>query len=106
MLACKTEGEHQVFFHEIVYAENPEESLRRVNIATGANFSMTYHSGHFAPRNETIHKFVGNMPWRILQNEIPSSYSFFYNHELKERVASLYKWDLHLYHYEFPYTLS
>jgi hypothetical protein len=93
-------------FHEIVQAENPVESLARINSKVGTNFSVGFRAHHYAERKGTVNRFVGNMPWNLLENQIPSNYGLFYNYEIKLRVQQVYLWDILLYSYSFPYKLN
>jgi hypothetical protein len=93
-------------FHEIVQAENPYESFARINNKLGTNFSVGFKAHHYAERKGTMNRFVGNMPWNVLENQIPSNYGLFYNFEIKLRVQQVYLWDILLYNYTFPYKLN
>jgi hypothetical protein len=92
-------------FHETVQAENPHETLERINRRLGTNFSAGFRAHHFAERNSAAKKFVGKTPWNLLANQIPASYGCFYNHELRLRVHHVFLWDILLYNYSFPYQL-
>eukprot|EP01040_Poterioochromonas_malhamensis_P008291 gene8291-8968_t len=99
-------GTNVSVFHEIVQAENAEESLQRINRRLGTNYTKVFRGHHFAERRNDINHYVGNVPWNQLQDNIPSNYGLFYNHELRLRVHQLYLWDILLYNYSFPFTLA
>jgi hypothetical protein len=97
---------HQKIFHEILYLEHLEEGIKRLNKATGMNFTINEqfkHSSKDKIVNSTL-PFVGNLSWPLLKKHgIPSDYKYFYNLEIKEIVTKLYQLDIDLYGYQYPF---
>ena len=90
-------------FNRIVQLEHMNEHMALVNNETGANFQTGFKSDHYYPRNENATEFVGRMPWRKLKDRVPANYGHFYNDKLKERVHKLFRVDILLYNYSFPF---
>jgi hypothetical protein len=95
-----------VIFHEIIQTENPLPAIERINKRLGTNFTIGFKGHHHADRKEGLEKFVGNMSWSDLKDQIPKNYGLFYNSELKLKVHQIFLWDILLYNYTFPYDLK
>jgi hypothetical protein len=60
-----------------------------------------YTSKHHAKRSADINYFVGDIKLNDIHNNIPSSYKYFYDDEIKEMVYTYYKKDIEFYGYTF-----
>jgi hypothetical protein len=98
-------GRQSPFFHAIVKAENGSDILQIVSITTGLNFSLSFVATHYTPRNESVSAevFIGDKAYNDIKSTIPSSYQSFYNLQTKGMVESLYRPDIDIYGYGFPF---
>ena len=92
-------------FNVIVKAEDSEKSLQQIANMTGTRYSIRPIPNHYRQRNNTIKHFVGNVSWPDLKGHIPKNYGYFYSKELIKKVERLYRWDLILYGYSYPFEL-
>jgi len=67
-------------------------------------FDISRYAGdHHSQKNKDVNEFVGDTPNSSL-TRLPSSYSFFYNDEIRHLVEIIYANDiLHYQFYTFPY---
>ena len=82
--------------------------MKQINLRNkGSQFKMNFTSSHWIKRNSTLTTriFVGNLSYIFVKEKIgfPKTYGDFYNNDLKYRVENLYKYDLQLYNYTYPY---
>ena len=94
------------WYHFIVKVENPSFTLQQINsLHRGLPFTLQHKATpHFTPRQHSSHnEFVGNLPWHIIKDRVPQSYSYFYNEYVKQNVAKIFQWDLKLYDYSYPF---
>ena len=93
-------------YQVIVKVEEPEESLKKLNLLKGVQFKNNYTSSHWLNKtNENRNIFIGNLTFEDIKLNIgfPKSYGVFYNDDLKRRVTNLFYIDLQLYNYSYPY---
>ncbi len=72
---------------------------------TGIRYYIKPIPNHYRQRNNTIKHFVGNLTWPDLKGYVPKNYGYFYSKELIKKVETLYKWDLLLYDYSYPFAV-
>lgn len=100
----------QPIYHYIIQAEAPHDELEKLNAKiSGRPFTskrQRYSDTHHAPRNASLSsEFIGDVKWWeiVKRGGIPSNYGVFYNDVTKSYVDKLYKLDILLYGYTFPY---
>lgn len=74
------------------------KSIKIINKRYNLNYKIHNSSHHYEKKN--IEKYVGNLNWNDLKNNVPKKYFYFYNKESKELVEELYKEDF----INFKYT--
>lgn len=85
--------------------EHLADDIEALNARFGFHFDLTgLTSEHHATKNQEWTGFAGDTPWREFGDALPD-YRFFYDAELRERVAGLYRRDLDTYGYDFPWEL-
>lgn len=60
-----------------------------------------YSSTHHAKKNVNNTTFCGDCPRRKINNNLPYSYKYFYDDEIRELVEKFYKQDIEKYGYKF-----
>jgi len=92
-------------FNVIVKVEDSEKAIQQIANMTGAYYNIKPVPHHYRQRDNTINHFVGNITWPKLKGHVPKSYGYFYSKELIKKVETLYKWDLLLYDYTYPFAM-
>ena len=60
-----------------------------------------YNSSHHGIKNKDNKTFCGDLPKDIVNSNLPKSYEYFYDEEIKMMVETLYKKDIEKYDYSF-----
>ena len=60
-----------------------------------------YNSCHHGHKNINNITFCGDLPRNIINNDLPSTYKYFYDDEIKKMVETFYKNDIEHYGYTF-----
>jgi hypothetical protein len=60
-----------------------------------------YSSGHHGNKNINNTNFCGDLPKNIINKNLPCSYKYFYDEEIKKMVETYYKKDIQQYNYSF-----
>lgn len=95
-----------LLFNRIVKLENFEADIALVNHESGMNYSYPIgDDAHDAHRHVLdVDAYVGNLSWSKLKNNIPANYAKYYNRRTKQLVQHLYRVDIDLYNYSYPYA--
>lgn len=91
-------------FHVIVKAEESEIGIQAIYDRVGVRYELKPLVKHHQTRDDSVQKYVGNLSWIDVRDQVPKSYGYFYSHSLKKKVETLYKWDLQLYNYTYPFN--
>jgi hypothetical protein len=91
-------------FHQVIPLEELETGLKLVNRATHSNFQVADRGPHLPRRRNRGRQFMGNVPFSMLKDRIPSNYGVFYNQHIQALVQKIYGIDLLVYNYSFPFT--
>jgi FkbM family methyltransferase len=71
----------------------------------GLNYTIDtnkYHSPHYTRcKNRCNNTFCGDIPKNTVNNNLPSTYKYFYDDEIKSMVELYYRDDIEKYNYEF-----
>jgi hypothetical protein len=60
-----------------------------------------YSSVHHGKKNKDNETFCGDLPKNIVNNNLPKSYKYFYDDEIRKMVETFYKKDIEHYDYSF-----
>ncbi len=92
-------------FNVVVKVEESEIGLQKIFEETGVKYDLKHISPHYRKRDHRIQRYVGNVSWMEVKDQIPQDYGYFYSKELMKKVELLYRWDLVLYNYTYPFFI-
>ncbi len=92
-------------FNVVVKVEESEIGLRKIFEQVGVKYDLKHVSKHYRKRDHSIQRYVGNLTWLEVKDQVPHNYGYFYSKELIKKVGSLYKWDLQFYNYTYPFFI-
>jgi len=108
---CDVHYRQQVRDHELLNLRRPlvckletlDRDLTELNRQHGFQFDLEgLTSDHHSRKNPDWTEFAADVPYREFDGRLPD-YRHFYDADLRERVARLYREDLDAYVYDFPW---
>eukprot|EP00599_Poterioochromonas_sp_BG-1_P004051 CAMPEP_0173138156 /NCGR_PEP_ID=MMETSP1105-20130129/3523_1 /TAXON_ID=2985 /ORGANISM="Ochromonas sp., Strain BG-1" /LENGTH=161 /DNA_ID=CAMNT_0014050699 /DNA_START=396 /DNA_END=879 /DNA_ORIENTATION=+ len=79
-------------FNVVVKVEESEIGLQKIFDQVGVKYDLKHVSKHYRKRDHSIQRYVGNLTWLQVKDQVPHNYGYFYSKELIKKVESLYKW--------------
>ena len=110
-IKCDVHYREQVQDYELLKLRHPivcqleslTDDIAALNRRFGFDFDLAgLSSEHHAEKNPEWAGFAGDQPWQSFTDGLPD-YRFFYDPDLRKRVAQLYRRDLEAYGYSFPW---
>ncbi len=86
------------------YAKIDKNESVEIILSDGSPYILNpnkYTSLHHGTKNKTNTNFCGDMLLNEIYNNLPASYKYFYDDEIKQMVETYYKADIEHYNYSF-----
>jgi hypothetical protein len=97
------EGEENIITKYIKINENETYTIEKVDGTFYTLDPNKYSSIHHGKKQKDVHVFCGDMLLNDVKNNLPSSYKYFYDDEIKLLVEKNYKEDIEKYGFTFDF---
>lgn len=95
------EGEEKIITKYIKIDKNEKFEIKLFDGKPYIIDPNRYVSGHHGEKNSNNTKFCGDLPREIVNQNLPKTYKYFYDDEIKKMVETFYKKDIEKYGYSF-----
>lgn len=86
------------------YIKINKNEIHTIELANGNVLTIDvnkFNSYHHGVKNLENTSFCGDMPRKEVNNNLPKSYKYFYDEEIKQMVEKFYKNDIEKYNFSF-----